>query len=176
MTVTAMMIVEAMTTAKAISQRVIQHLAIKNILLCGSVERVFAKHAFDEEFARLVRTTHEWPRGDVSKAYFFLPNLFPVIKLLRRDELLHRKVLRRRLQVLPEGKNIHTGILARPHAFADFIIFLPEAEHDGCFRHQTFFRGFGVAQYRERLLVTSAWVAHALLQPLHRLYIVREHI
>ena len=29
MTVTAMMIVEAMTIAKAISQRVIQHLAIK---------------------------------------------------------------------------------------------------------------------------------------------------
>src|SRR6267378_338540 len=127
--------------------------------------------ALDEVLAGLVAGADQRPGGDEPEAEReALP--LELREHLRPDELLHRQVLLRRPEVLPQREDVAAGRAQVAHRLQHFAARLAQPEHDAALRaHAT---ALVELEHLEGLAVCGAPVAHPRRQALHRLEIMRR--
>src|SRR5436190_6263226 len=121
---------------------------------------------------RVVAAAHQWATFHVTEA---LPhaNALEAGEPVGMDELLHRQMRLRGLEVLAEREDVHAHTSQIVHALLHLRVTLPKPEHDAALGAQT--GALGPHQHFQAAVVLGL---HAYLfgQPTHRLQVVRKDV
>ena len=94
------------------------------------------------EISRVIRTAHQRAGRDMLES-FFARDLTVKIELLRRDELDHRQMIRRRPEILPHGQDLAANFAQIVHRLENLRLCLTQAKHDAALGHRFWRKLFG---------------------------------
>src|SRR5688572_15774853 len=86
------------------------------------------------KIGRVIRAAHERTGSHVLEA-FRTGDLTVGIETLRRDELDHRKMLRRRPEILAQREDLTTDLTQIVHGLEKFRLLFAQAEHHSALGH-----------------------------------------
>src|SRR2546423_12235936 len=95
----------------------------------------------------MIGTAHQGTGFDIAETQFHA-DIVQLFEFIGMEEARNGKMMRRRLKILPERKDIDFDLDEIGHDFYQFFTALSETEHDTCLRNKSFF--LCAAQYLQR--------------------------
>mmetsp|Transcript_8476 Transcript_8476/g.15330 ORF Transcript_8476/g.15330 Transcript_8476/m.15330 type:complete len:226 (+) Transcript_8476:44-721(+) len=168
-------LLRVLTSCDAFSSEPVLATILYHIGLLCFLFSLFVDHMRQVKLSRLVTRSNQRTTRHILEPHV-LSHLLKVLKLLWRDILNHRQMLLRRTKVLPKRHNIHIHRTQIPHRLNHLLIRLPQPQHNASLRIQIRRHLLRMLQRPQTLPVTRPSVPDELLQPFHRLDVVRIHV